>query len=85
MRWETSPLSGGRGSPWLEDPPSILAALCTLIVKKRAPEVVCHAATRGLRLESHAAFVGSMRPGLKLPESLSIMKKCPGRASLTSV
>lgn len=50
----------------MEEPPSTLDASWRLMVKKRAPVVVCHMATIGLRLESHAEFVGSIRPGLKL-------------------
>ena len=38
-------------------------------MKNRAPEGVSHAATSGLRLAFHAAFVGSIRPGLNLQES----------------
>ena len=66
MRWSTAPFSGGRASPSVVEPPETLAALCRLIVKKRAPPVVSHAATIGLRLKSHAELFGSMRPGLKL-------------------
>ena len=66
MRCSTPPLTGGRASPWVDDPSSF-AVRCRLTVKKRSPlGMVSHAATRGLRLASHAAFVGSIRPGLKL-------------------
>lgn len=36
------------------------------MVKKRAPDGVSQAATRGFRLASHASFVGSILPGLNL-------------------
>ena len=48
----------------LELPP--LDVKWTLIVKKRAPKGVSHAATSGLRLSSQATFDGSIRPGLNL-------------------
>lgn len=36
------------------------------MVKKRAPDGVSQAATRGFRLASHASLVGSILPGLNL-------------------
>lgn len=47
---------------------SSFAVRCTLMVKNRWPFVVSHAATRGFRLAFHAALVGSIRPGLNLPD-----------------
>ena len=38
-------------------------------MKNREPEGVSHAATSGLRLAFHAAFAGSIRPGLNLLEN----------------
>ena len=63
--WSTPSFTGGRGSPCVDVPPSF-AVRWTLIVKNRAPDGVSHCATSGFRLASQAAFVGSMRPGLKL-------------------
>ena len=65
MRWLTAPLTGGRASPWVDELLS-LDERWRLTVKNRAPEGVSQAATSGLRLAFHAAFDGSIRPGLNL-------------------
>jgi hypothetical protein len=74
-------LTGGRASPLVEVLPP-LEARWTLTVNRgsfKGPTAQC--ATSGLRLEFHAALVGSMRPGLKLSLGL---KRDPSTTVLSS-
>lgn len=72
------PLTGGRGSPWIEDPPPLLEKW-TLTVKKRCcPSRVSQTAPSGFRLSSHALLVGSINPGLYFSSP-------PERTTLASV
>ena len=66
VRFPTSLLIGGRGSPCVEELAELFAVSWRSMVKKRCPLVACQAATRGLRELSQTELVGSRRPGLNL-------------------
>ena len=83
VRFATSSLIGGRVSDCAVDPP-VLAVLCKLIVKKRAPLVVSQSETIGFRLLSQTVLVGSMRPGLKLYSHQRFCRKLSNDRQLTS-